>query len=124
MSHPSRERRAQQAATKQYGVSILLSGSLVALMSDEVRLLCRKIDRVTVKGSVEVCLCVSVCVCVLLGGSAIHNVMVDVGRGMSQPIELYTYDVPIIEATTIEEVKEESDVSFFEQFSPRTSAQV
>jgi len=40
-----------EAATKQYGVPILLSGEMHGLMSDEVKSLCRLIDRVTVKGS-------------------------------------------------------------------------
>jgi class 3 adenylate cyclase len=40
-----------EAATKQYGVPILLSGEMHGLMSDEVKTLCRMIDRVTVKGS-------------------------------------------------------------------------
>lgn len=40
-----------EAATKQYGVAILLSGDMHGLMSDEVQGLCRLIDRVTVKGS-------------------------------------------------------------------------
>lgn len=40
-----------EAATKQYGAMILFSGEMHGLMSDEVRSLCRLLDRVTVKGS-------------------------------------------------------------------------
>ena len=40
-----------EAATKQYGVLLLLSGQLVVKLSNEVRELCREIDTVTVKGS-------------------------------------------------------------------------
>ena len=40
-----------EAATKQYGVPLLLSGEFVALLSPDLAALCRKIDRVTVKGS-------------------------------------------------------------------------
>ena len=42
-----------EAATKQYGVPLLLSGSLVKYMSPKVQPLCRHIDTVTVKGSNE-----------------------------------------------------------------------
>lgn len=40
-----------EAATKQYGVPLLLSGGFVDVLTPEVRGLCREIDRVTVKGS-------------------------------------------------------------------------
>merc|ERR1711959_331872 len=80
-----------EAATKQYGTAILVSGQFFKLLSSDVQELCRKIDRVTVKGSVE-------------------------------PLELYTYDVPPSEATTVEEVQLEPGVPFFEQFAPSTSA--
>ncbi|EKX34735.1 hypothetical protein GUITHDRAFT_90376 [Guillardia theta CCMP2712] len=40
-----------EAATKQYGVSILMSGDVVGLLSWDIKRLCRLIDRVTVKGS-------------------------------------------------------------------------
>lgn len=40
-----------EAATKQYGVPLLISGDLYRLMSEDVREYCRHIDTVTVKGS-------------------------------------------------------------------------
>ncbi len=40
-----------EAATKQYGVSILLSGNMYDSLSEELRDICRLIDNVTVKGS-------------------------------------------------------------------------
>ena len=40
-----------EAATKQYGVPILVSGQLIEKLSKEVREICREIDTVTVKGS-------------------------------------------------------------------------
>jgi len=40
-----------EAATKQYGVSILMSGDVVGLLSTDAQRLCRRVDRVTVKGS-------------------------------------------------------------------------
>ena len=42
-----------EAATKQFGVSTLFSGQLVQLMTPNNRRLMRKIDCVTVKGSIE-----------------------------------------------------------------------
>ena len=42
-----------QAATKQYGVNILISGDLHDLLSSELRKICRMIDIVTVKGSLK-----------------------------------------------------------------------
>jgi len=42
-----------EAATKQYGVSILLSGKVQTLLSERVKMVTREIDRVTVKGSVQ-----------------------------------------------------------------------
>lgn len=42
-----------EAATKQFGVPLLLSGELVAHMSPLCRKQMRMIDRVTVKGSIE-----------------------------------------------------------------------
>lgn len=39
-----------EAATKQFGTSILLSEDFVAMLSPRVRLRVRQIDRVTVKG--------------------------------------------------------------------------
>jgi hypothetical protein len=42
-----------EAATKQYGVTILISGEFVSKLSEEAKSMCRKIDRVTVKGSRE-----------------------------------------------------------------------
>ena len=41
-----------EAATKQYGVPILVSGALHDIFTDEIKLLCREIDTVTVKGSI------------------------------------------------------------------------
>ena len=41
-----------EAATKQYGVDLLVSDNIHAMFSDEIKLLCREIDRVTVKGSI------------------------------------------------------------------------
>jgi hypothetical protein len=40
-----------EAATKQYGVPILISGQVYDLLSPFVKKYCREIDRVTVKGS-------------------------------------------------------------------------
>ena len=40
-----------EAATKMYGVPLLISGDLVKKLSKEVREICREIDTVTVKGS-------------------------------------------------------------------------
>jgi class 3 adenylate cyclase len=42
-----------EGATRQYGVSILISGSVHDLLSPEVKSLCRLIDVVTVKGSTK-----------------------------------------------------------------------
>lgn len=42
-----------ETATKQYGVPILMSDHFAALLSPDVRLLCRQIDCVTVKGSTQ-----------------------------------------------------------------------
>ena len=40
-----------QAATKQYGVFILVSHLLYHVFTPEVQQICREIDRITVKGS-------------------------------------------------------------------------
>ena len=40
-----------EAATKQYGVPLLLSGSLHDVFSEDIKKLCREVDTVTVKGS-------------------------------------------------------------------------
>jgi class 3 adenylate cyclase len=40
-----------EGATRQYGVSILLSGELYSCLSDDLKAICRKIDIVKVKGS-------------------------------------------------------------------------
>lgn len=40
-----------ESATKQYGVSILMSGDFAALLSPDIRDKCRQIDAVLVKGS-------------------------------------------------------------------------
>jgi len=40
-----------EAATKQYGTQILISGDTYALFSQDIQMLCRLVDRVTVKGS-------------------------------------------------------------------------
>lgn len=42
-----------EAATKQYGVNLLISHELVGCCSKRVQRFCREIDRVTVKGSVK-----------------------------------------------------------------------
>lgn len=42
-----------EAATRQYGVFILLSGDIYECLSDEMKGICRLIDVVTVKGSVK-----------------------------------------------------------------------
>ena len=42
-----------EAATKQFGVPILVSGQLIEAMTPRMRTYFRQIDRVTVKGSVE-----------------------------------------------------------------------
>lgn len=40
-----------EAASRQYGVPILLSGELHDILSSKVKKICREIDTVTVKGS-------------------------------------------------------------------------
>jgi class 3 adenylate cyclase len=40
-----------EAATRQYGVTILISGQVYEFLSNELQDICREIDRVTVKGS-------------------------------------------------------------------------
>ena len=42
-----------ETATKQFGVSILISGKLYNLFTEEIKSICRFVDRVTVKGSTE-----------------------------------------------------------------------
>ena len=42
-----------EAATKQFGTVLLISGSLKKIMSDEMQKCCREIDTVTVKGSIK-----------------------------------------------------------------------
>lgn len=41
-----------EAATKQYGVNLLISGALFDILTRDVKSLCREVDTVTVKGSV------------------------------------------------------------------------
>jgi class 3 adenylate cyclase len=41
-----------EAATKQYGVPLLVSGALHDCFSEDIKMLCREIDTVTVKGSI------------------------------------------------------------------------
>ena len=42
-----------EAATKQFGTLLLISGPLKSIMSDEMQNCCREIDTVTVKGSIK-----------------------------------------------------------------------
>lgn len=42
-----------EAATKQYGVPLLISGALHDCFSEDIKMLCREIDTVTVKGSIQ-----------------------------------------------------------------------
>jgi len=42
-----------EAATKQFGADILISGDLHDILSDEFQKICREIDTVTVKGSIR-----------------------------------------------------------------------
>jgi class 3 adenylate cyclase len=42
-----------EAATKQYGVPLLISGALHDIFTDHIKLLCREVDTVTVKGSIQ-----------------------------------------------------------------------
>lgn len=42
-----------EAATRQYGVPLLMTNELVSNMSKKVQKICREIDRVTVKGSIK-----------------------------------------------------------------------
>ena len=42
-----------EAATKQYGVPLLVSGALYDILSYEIQKICREIDTVTVKGSLQ-----------------------------------------------------------------------
>ena len=41
-----------EAATRQFGVPILISGKMYETFSDDIKAICREIDKVTVKGSV------------------------------------------------------------------------
>ena len=41
-----------EAATKQYGVSLLVSGAIWELFTEDIQMLCQEIDTVTVKGSI------------------------------------------------------------------------
>lgn len=41
-----------EAATKQYGVALLISGALHDIFSEPIKKLCREVDTVTVKGSI------------------------------------------------------------------------
>ena len=49
-----------QAATKQFKAPLLMSGQFHALLSPNLQAMCRLVDRVTVKGSIEVGSCVYV----------------------------------------------------------------
>ena len=42
-----------EAASKQYGVPLLVSGDFYEVMTSETQTLCREIDTVTVKGSIK-----------------------------------------------------------------------
>jgi len=42
-----------EAATKQFGTTLLISGDIRDIMSDEMQAICREIDKVTVKGSIK-----------------------------------------------------------------------
>jgi len=42
-----------EAATKQFGTEVLLSGDMHDILSDELKQVCREIDTVTVKGSIR-----------------------------------------------------------------------
>lgn len=42
-----------EAATKQFGVNILISEDLYEMVTPSMRKFCRNIDRVTVKGSAK-----------------------------------------------------------------------
>lgn len=42
-----------EAATKQFGTTLLISGHLRDIMSDQMQSICREIDTVTVKGSIK-----------------------------------------------------------------------
>ena len=42
-----------EAASRQYGVTLLISGSVYEFLSTELKNMCREIDRVTVKGSIN-----------------------------------------------------------------------
>lgn len=42
-----------EAATRQYGVTILISGTVYEFLSNTLKSICREIDRVTVKGSIN-----------------------------------------------------------------------
>lgn len=42
-----------EAATKQYGVPLLISGPLHDIFTDQIKMMCREIDTVTVKGSIQ-----------------------------------------------------------------------
>lgn len=41
-----------EAATKQYGVPLLVSGDMYEVFTPEIKGICREIDKVTVKGSI------------------------------------------------------------------------
>lgn len=42
-----------EAATKQYGVPLLISGDMYEVFTPEIKGICREIDKVTVKGSIQ-----------------------------------------------------------------------
>ena len=42
-----------EAATKQFGTTLLISGHLRDILSDPMQAICREIDKVTVKGSIK-----------------------------------------------------------------------
>lgn len=42
-----------EAATKQFGTQLLISGHMHDIMSDSMQSICREIDTVTVKGSIK-----------------------------------------------------------------------
>jgi class 3 adenylate cyclase len=42
-----------EAATRQYGVPILVSGPIYDIFTDDIKKICREVDTVTVKGSIQ-----------------------------------------------------------------------
>jgi len=43
-------------------------------------------------------------------------------KGKEKPVDILTYDVPLTDATSLDEIEADPDYNFFEQFAPATTA--